>query len=145
MKPPSCLVSLRLASWRLVLEKSGKLGTCCEIVATRDKKKEGEDMDIDDIRGGGTISCARLNLRSKGATALYKADCDPPQIHVITIVCFMLWFVYCYAIADLLYSTLILCLAVGTSTHPRSPWVFWFRTMQIPPAKPGLASPTSGK
>lgn len=39
----------------------GKLGTCCEIDAARDKKKEGEDMDIDDIRGGGTISCARLN------------------------------------------------------------------------------------
>jgi hypothetical protein len=54
MKPPSCLVSLRLPSW-LVLERSGKMGTCCEIVAARDKKKEGEDMDIDDIRGGGTI------------------------------------------------------------------------------------------
>ena len=47
-----------------MLERSGKLGTCCEIVATRDKKKEGEDMDVDDIRSGGTISCARLNLRS---------------------------------------------------------------------------------
>jgi hypothetical protein len=31
------------------LERSGRLGTCCEIVATRDRKKEGEDMDIDDI------------------------------------------------------------------------------------------------
>jgi len=41
-----------------VLERSGK-GTCCEIVAARDKKKEGEDMDIDDIRGGGTISCCK--------------------------------------------------------------------------------------
>jgi hypothetical protein len=54
MKSPSCLVSLRLASW-WVLERPGKMGTCCEIVAARDKKKEGEDMDVDDIRGGSTI------------------------------------------------------------------------------------------
>jgi hypothetical protein len=39
-----------------VLERSGKL-TCCEIVAARDKRKEGEDMDMDDINGGDTISC----------------------------------------------------------------------------------------
>jgi hypothetical protein len=57
MKPASCLMwPLRLASWR-VSETSGKLGTCCEIVAARDKKKEGEDMDMDDINGGDTISC----------------------------------------------------------------------------------------
>jgi len=29
------------------------------MVAARDKKKEGEDMDIDDIRDGGTISCGK--------------------------------------------------------------------------------------
>ena len=58
MNAPSCLVSLRLTSW-WVLERWGRLGTCCEIVAARDKKKEGEDMDIDDIRGGGTISCRK--------------------------------------------------------------------------------------
>jgi hypothetical protein len=40
-----------------VLGGLGRLGTCCERVAANDKKKEGED--IDDIRGGGTISCVR--------------------------------------------------------------------------------------
>lgn len=55
MKAASCLVWVRLASW-CVLERSGKL-TCCEIVAARDKRKEGEDMDMDDINGGDTISC----------------------------------------------------------------------------------------
>ena len=71
MKSPSCLVWLRLASW-WVLEMPSKLGTCCEIVAARDKKKEGEDMDIDDIRGGGTISCrARPELRRLVGRALY--------------------------------------------------------------------------
>jgi hypothetical protein len=72
------LVSLRLASW-WVLERSGKLGTCCEIVAARDKKKEGEDMDIDDIRGGGTISCSKAGLATTtGASTLYKLI-DPPS------------------------------------------------------------------
>jgi hypothetical protein len=42
-----------------VLERSGKIRTCCEIVAARDRKKEGEDMDIDDTRGGATISCGK--------------------------------------------------------------------------------------
>ena len=40
-------------------ERSSKLGTCCEIVAARDKKKEGEDVDVDDIRGRSTISCRK--------------------------------------------------------------------------------------
>jgi hypothetical protein len=40
---------------------TGRLGTCCEIVAARDKKK-GDD--IDDDQGGGTISCRESTIPS---------------------------------------------------------------------------------
>lgn len=56
-------------------ERSSKLGTCCEMVAARDKKKEGEDMDVDDIRGGSTISCRKRTcwvVSDFGHTTLYK-------------------------------------------------------------------------
>jgi len=42
------------------------------MVAAREKKKEGEDKDIDDIRGGGTIKLLQADLATaKVARALY--------------------------------------------------------------------------
>jgi hypothetical protein len=52
-------------------------------------------MDIDDIRGGATISCGKAWLATTtGRSALYKLIMTPPQIHVITIVCFSLLCLY---------------------------------------------------
>src|SRR6266702_751790 len=83
MKAPSCLGLSRLSSWR-VTDRSGRLGTCCERVAARDKKKEGEDIVGD--RGGGTISC-RVNDRLISLPRLYNDVCGNSPLHVITVAC----------------------------------------------------------
>jgi hypothetical protein len=53
MKAVSCLVCSRLVSW-WAPGRRDRLGTCCEKVAARDKKKEENDMGDD--QGGSSIS-----------------------------------------------------------------------------------------
>jgi hypothetical protein len=50
-------------------------------------------MDIDDIRGGGTISCLQAD-GDVGDDTLYKLIMTPPPLHVITISSFSL-LLYC--------------------------------------------------